>query len=1049
MTTRGGGRYIPTHLRQKRSLTGEGAAGPAHKKVKKVHDASQEVSRVLPTQPLAVSSGSKGSNPSPVVQLPRAGATSRVKLATSPSVTEVIDLESPTEVAVSSVKTRRRDTAAEKLAEAEPKKTRQRSPQLEVRETPDLELRKLESEEAVAVVVPSTRHGAKAKQGSSPQLEVRVAAELEPKHPSDSEGARQVEIPVQSRPDGSGKKRKGGKATARVQKVKKPHQLDPEKQSALDHEPENQATVSPANSKRRKRDQLEPEEPDVRIRPPPASESPPAPKRRKSDEHKPEGAGQISSPPVIQEGEKEKDTGPDDHISPLPEPESPLTSKREQGDELKPEGEAGQTVSSPVIREGQKRKRKMEAVVHIRQRPESDSQHISKRRKSDEPDPEEAKYDFRPSPVVHGGEKRKGMEPDVRIRQQPESEAGRTSKRRKSDELDAEDEWNFHPLPVAQEGEKRKGMEPDVRIRHQRKSDSVPGGTKRRKLKDALTEEYDPNPKASMKDPSVREDDAKPNISMKDSSVQEVSVDAFERRATRSATRNTKTDVDTTSHKGKAKEKDSDEDLGREKWQEPLVYPKTGKKRAEVTVEDRDRLREDTFLNDNLIAFYLRFLEDHIRRTNEELAKRIYFCNSYLYEKLTTNVPRGETINYDAVEKWTRNINLFEYDYIIVPINEDQHWFLSIIYNLPTLGVSTPPVLTGDDSPNNKAIHEHPKDVLDIIKMAEAVEVAKDASVPSGSAKNDTQLEMDGLEWTNTGEVQHDASQRSLRSKSHNAPQDEHERGPPPPKKLRGSAYILTFDSLGISRSKSNNILRRYLMAEAEKKLGVEVFRSRILGRTIQNIPLQANYSDCGLYLLAYMEKFMQDPTGFVEKLMMRRLKKDDWPELESSGLRSRFRSFLDDLYDEQNTHNRPPQHPLMVDTTPLSFLLPPGEAKGLHVASDVEMKSQSDRNDRHDAMSLDSSEKGTRSDAMSIDKASRSDAMSIDRRTRSDAMSIDRRTRSDAMSIDKASRSDAMSLVSSERGSRMDEGPDEVKMITTLDGRRIPQRSPSIADIT
>lgn len=990
MTVRGGGRYIPKHLRHKRTLTGEGAAGPAQKKGKKVHDASQEASRVLPTQPLAVSSGSKGKTESasdslsdalPVVQLPRSSATSQVKLATSPSGPEVIDLESPMEVAVPTVKTRRRGTAAKKLAETEPKKIREKSPQLEVRETPDLELPKLESEEAVAVVVPSTRHGAKAQQGSSPQLEVRVATELEPKHPSESEEIRQVELPVQSRPDCMGEKRKGGKATARIQKVKKPQTLDPAKlQFALDHmsgnqaKPEQPQSVSPANSKRRKRDQLEPLEPDVQIRRRPESESPPAPKRRKSDELKPEGeAGEISPPLVILEGEDQKDTKSDDQVRQPPQQESPPTPERHESDGHKPEGEAGQTVSSPVIRESRKRKAMgPEPNLDIRQRPESESARTSKRRKSGDADPEEADHDFRPLPVVQEGEKPKHMESDVPIRQQPESES--PPSKSKSDELGAKDEYDFRPLQVAQEGEKRKGMDPDVRIRNQKKSEAGPGGTKRRKLKEAPAEESD----------------TKPNVSMKDSSVQEVSGGAFERRATRSATRDTKTDLHPTSLKGKAK-KNSRKDMNRAKWREPLVYPKTGKKRAEVTVVDRDRLREDEFLNDNLIAFYLRFLEDHIHRTNEDLAKRIYFFNSYFFEKLTTNVPNGEVINYEAVEKWTRNINLFEYDYIIVPINDEQHWFLSIIYNLPSLVVSTP-LHSDDDGASDRATHEHPKEVLEIIAAAKA---AKAASVPSTSTNNETQLDMDGLEWTNPDEVQPDTSRRSLRSKSLNkAPPNEPDtRGSPPTKKSRGTAYILTFDSLDMRRSQSNNVLRRYLISEAQKKLRVEIPRNRIMGRTIQNIPLQPNFTDCGLYLLAYMEKFTQDPIGFVDKIMARRLRKDDWPELESNDLRDRFRSFLDDLYDEQNSRVGPPQRPLMVETTPVSFLLPPGEAQGLRDPSDTRMKSQSDmksQSSRHDAMSLDES---ARSDTMSLDKSSRSDVMSLvrsEKSNRSVAMSID-----------------------------------------------------------
>lgn len=37
------------------------------------------------------------------------------------------------------------------------------------------------------------------------------------------------------------------------------------------------------------------------------------------------------------------------------------------------------------------------------------------------------------------------------------------------------------------------------------------------------------------------------------------------------------------------------------------------------------------------------------------------------------------------VSKWTKNVNLFDKDYIIIPINENSHWFLAIIC-FPSLG---------------------------------------------------------------------------------------------------------------------------------------------------------------------------------------------------------------------------------------------------------------------------------------------------------------------------------------------------------------------------
>lgn len=73
------------------------------------------------------------------------------------------------------------------------------------------------------------------------------------------------------------------------------------------------------------------------------------------------------------------------------------------------------------------------------------------------------------------------------------------------------------------------------------------------------------------------------------------------------------------------------------------------------------------------------------------------------------------------------------------------------------------------------------------------------------------------------------------------------------------SCYIYTFDSLEGSHNRVVNRLKTYLDEEAiDKKrhdnpagcdaVGVEVF-----------VPLQEGYSNCGLYILHYVERFLRD----------------------------------------------------------------------------------------------------------------------------------------------------------------------------------------------
>jgi Ulp1 protease family, C-terminal catalytic domain len=70
---------------------------------------------------------------------------------------------------------------------------------------------------------------------------------------------------------------------------------------------------------------------------------------------------------------------------------------------------------------------------------------------------------------------------------------------------------------------------------------------------------------------------------------------------------------------------------------------------------------------------------------------------------------------------------------------------------------------------------------------------------------------------------------------------------------------------------------------------------------TAKGIPNQPNFSDCGLYLCAYMEKFILDPAGFVGKILQRQMEPDkDMPMMASEELRNRMRGMIIGLHHEQ-----------------------------------------------------------------------------------------------------------------------------------------------------
>ncbi|CAK7273853.1 hypothetical protein SEPCBS119000_005870 [Sporothrix epigloea] len=119
-------------------------------------------------------------------------------------------------------------------------------------------------------------------------------------------------------------------------------------------------------------------------------------------------------------------------------------------------------------------------------------------------------------------------------------------------------------------------------------------------------------------------------------------------------------------------------------WRLPLTYSRTT-----VDKDDVARLDEGEFLNDNIINFYIQFLQDTLKKSDSSIAKSVYFHNTFFYEKLRPR--KGREIIFDGVKRWTAKVELFSYDYIVVPVNENAHWWLAIICNVPKILAATLP----------------------------------------------------------------------------------------------------------------------------------------------------------------------------------------------------------------------------------------------------------------------------------------------------------------------------------------------------------------------
>lgn len=117
-----------------------------------------------------------------------------------------------------------------------------------------------------------------------------------------------------------------------------------------------------------------------------------------------------------------------------------------------------------------------------------------------------------------------------------------------------------------------------------------------------------------------------------------------------------------------------------------LIYPPTGKGGIPINTKDYICLGIDQYLNDVIIDFYLKYVHNEI--LTEEQRNKTHIFSTFFYNTLTNTKLLGKSNDrtltaaqkrHERVKNWTKNVNIFEKDFIIVPINQQSHWFLAII----------------------------------------------------------------------------------------------------------------------------------------------------------------------------------------------------------------------------------------------------------------------------------------------------------------------------------------------------------------------------------
>lgn len=120
----------------------------------------------------------------------------------------------------------------------------------------------------------------------------------------------------------------------------------------------------------------------------------------------------------------------------------------------------------------------------------------------------------------------------------------------------------------------------------------------------------------------------------------------------------------------------------------------------DLSEKDLECLKPSTFVNDNIINFYLKYM--YRCMLNENQRQRVHIFDSFFCEAL-------DQMDEQRVQRWLRRVNIFEKDFLLIPAMIDEHWFLIIIRNPGVILTSTDAAGSNSNNNNDNSYRSHRK----------------------------------------------------------------------------------------------------------------------------------------------------------------------------------------------------------------------------------------------------------------------------------------------------------------------------------------------------
>ncbi|XP_015906829.2 uncharacterized protein [Parasteatoda tepidariorum] len=278
-----------------------------------------------------------------------------------------------------------------------------------------------------------------------------------------------------------------------------------------------------------------------------------------------------------------------------------------------------------------------------------------------------------------------------------------------------------------------------------------------------------------------------------------------------------------------------------------------------INTADLATLEEGEFLNDAILDFYLKYV--FYEKLSPRDREKTHIFSSFFYPRLTQKPDRiragddgpktMQVRRHNQVKTWTKHVDIFSKDYIVIPVNQHNHWFLAFICypgHIPDPPVEKAEPKTAKATDIVTSSNDH---VTNKVIIKEETSITEDSQTQADIVNNDSSYEVE--EPPDSDED--DSSELPERSPNNNVTYYEGGR-------RKETPCILIFDSLsGPNRWRIASTLREYLEMEWKMRKGTrKVFDKSTMQGFIVKCPQQTNFSDCGLYVLQYVESFFENP---------------------------------------------------------------------------------------------------------------------------------------------------------------------------------------------